>query len=117
MLAKPIEEKWKLIQLHEKSKEESENSFKIKDAPEYFVHAIKENSSIENIKNLIKSMKEKDEDWINNLLSLGGLDALFEVLVGSSEIQLNEIKDNIEEKVIAVKEEKIEKKRKKRRRK
>ena len=32
-------------------------------------------------------MKSKDDEWIFNLLQLDGLNALFEVLVGSSEIQ------------------------------
>jgi hypothetical protein len=91
MMAKPIEEKWKLIQLHEKAKEEQENSFKNKDAPEYFIHTIKESATADNIRELVKCMKTKDEDWIGQLISLGGLNVLFEVLVGSSEIQINEM--------------------------
>jgi hypothetical protein len=87
MLSLPKEEKWKMICTHEHVTDEQENSFKIKGAPEYFIHSLRENQTIENLQNLQKALKEKDENWVKKLLDLGGLTAIFEVLVGHAEDQ------------------------------
>ncbi|KAL0485480.1 forD [Acrasis kona] len=66
--AKSMEEKWKLIQIHQKTMFEQENSFKITGAPEYYVHVLKEAPTKEGIQELCKMLKTKPEEWIKKFL-------------------------------------------------
>lgn len=98
MLQLPKEEKWKMILVHEKTIVEQEGSFKIKEAPEFFIHSLRENPTVENLQTLQKTIKRKDEGWVRKILELGCLTVLFEVLVSSTENQLNEKTEEKKEK-------------------
>lgn len=70
-----------------------QNSFKIKEAPEYFIHCLKESPTIENLQLLCKVVRSKPESWVRKLLDLDGLQTLFEVLANTTEVQAKERKD------------------------
>jgi hypothetical protein len=86
-MSKPLEEKWKLILIHQKSMFEQENSFKITGAPEYYIHVLKEAPTRESLQDLCKMLKTKPEEWIKKFLDLDGLTTIFAVLVATSEAQ------------------------------
>jgi len=87
MLALDHKSKWKIVQIHQHAIDEQEQSFKIGGTPEFFVHSLKENSSVENLQTLQKTLREKDEVWVEKVLGLNVLPAIFAVLVGCTENQ------------------------------
>jgi hypothetical protein len=87
MMSKPIDEKWKLILIHQASMLQQENSFKITGAPEYYIHVLKEAPTRESLQELCKMLKTKPEEWIKKFLDLEGLSTIFAVLVATSEAQ------------------------------
>jgi len=107
LMQKSLEEKWKLIQIHQKTMFEQENSFKITGAPEYYVHVLKEAPTRESITELCKMLKTKPEEWVKKFLDLDGLSIIFAVLVTTSEAQAEK---NRQYKEITAPEVKVEKK-------
>ncbi|KAL9655773.1 hypothetical protein ABK040_005000 [Willaertia magna] len=91
LMKKPLEEKWKLIKIMEQTKREAEKLHTVKDTPEFYVHKLKEEPTVGTVRDLIQALRVvKNEDWIKKFIDLQGLDAVFQVLIDSSEQQISE---------------------------